>query len=440
MVERTQDRAPARQSIWTASGRVRLETLILVRWMAIAGQTAGVLFVEYVLKLDLALGPALGVIALSAWVNIFLMVARPAQGPVREWEAAAQLAYDLLQLAALLGLTGGARNPFLLLFIAPVAVSAAVMRPAITAALAGFAIVCVGALLLWRQPLPWLANAPLDLPQLYEFGMAAAVVTGLVFTGIYAWRVAAEEERAKLALAAAEAVLAREQRLSALGALAAATAHEMGTPLATMHLVAKEMARGLAPDSPLTEDVQLLVSEAERCRAILQRLGREPGESDPLLGRAGLKALLEETAAPHRGLEREIVIRLSGPQGEAPPQVRRLPEILHGLGALIENAVGFSAREVEIAATWNEREIAIAVRDDGPGFPADILPRLGAPYLSARGDADRAGGGLGLGFFIAKTLLERSGATLEARNRTPPRTGAIVRVLWPRAAIEAPAP
>ncbi|MBL8548981.1 MAG: ActS/PrrB/RegB family redox-sensitive histidine kinase [Hyphomonadaceae bacterium] len=437
--KRPSEPATPEESIWRASGRMRLETLILVRWIAIAGQTAGVLFVEFVLKLDLALAPTLGIISLSAWVNIFLMISRPAQqGPVREWEAAAQLAYDLLQLAALLGLTGGAQNPFLLLFIAPVAVAATAMRPAVTAALACFAIVCVVALLFLRSPLPWLEGAPLDLPQLYEFGMATAVVTGLAFTGVYAWRVAAEEERAKLALAAAEAVLAREQRVSALGALAAAAAHELGTPLATMHLVAKEMARELPQDSPMSEDVQLLVSQAERCRAILQQLGREPN-ADPMMARASLRALMEETADAHRGLGRDIVISLSGPDGEAPPDVRRLPEVLHGLGALVENAIGFSEKEVEIAARWDANQIVIAVRDDGPGFPADILRRLGAPYLSARGAIrrGRVGGGLGLGFFIAKTLLERSGAELETRNRKPPRTGAVVRVVWPRAALEA---
>jgi two-component system sensor histidine kinase RegB len=427
-------------SIWTASGRLRLETLILVRWAAIAGQTAAVLFVEYGLRLDLHLGPALGVIAMSAWVNVFLMTARPTQGPVREWEAAAQLAYDILQLALLLGLTGGVRNPFLVLFIAPVAISASVLRPGITAVLAALAVLCVAALMVWRAPLPWTAGAPLALPLLYETGLAAAAVTGLIFTGVYAWTVAAEEERMTLALAAAEAVLAREQRLSALGALAAAAAHELGTPLATIHLVAKETQRSLPPDSPLAEDVNLLVTQAERCRAILQQLAVRPEEGDIVLARAPLGALIDECVKPHLGLGVDIRVSLAGPARETPPTVRRLPEILHGLGSLIENAVAFATSEVEILARWEAQVISIAVRDDGAGFPPDILPRLGDPYLSVRRDAQRgeAAGGLGLGFFIAKTLLERSGAVINAHNRPPPRTGAVVSVTWPRAAIEAP--
>jgi len=426
------------RSVWRRAGRMRLETLILIRWLAIIGQTAAVLFVEFALKLSVPLGPALAVIAASAWVNLFLMIARPIHGPVKEWEAAAQLAYDIAQLAVLLGLTGGVQNPFLLLFIAPVAISASVLRPAITALLASLAIVSVAALGSWGAPLPWLEGATLDLPPLYELGLAAAAITGLIFTATYAWTVAAEEERMTLALAATEAVLAREQRLSALGGLAAAAAHALGTPLATIHLVSKEMARTLPKDSPLTEDVQLLVSQAERCRGILQQLSVKPEEGDAVHARAPLGVLVEEAAGPHRGQGVDIVVTLSGPEGERAPEVRRMPEILHGLGNLVENAVSFAHTEVQLVASWTANTVTISVRDDGPGFSPDILTRLGAPYLSSRRGAARGkAGGLGLGFFIAKTLLEGSGAKVTARNRGGAHGGAVVIVEWPRASIEA---
>ncbi|MGE0829010.1 MAG: ActS/PrrB/RegB family redox-sensitive histidine kinase [Hyphomonadaceae bacterium] len=432
-------------SPWQATGRVRLDTLILVRWMAIGGQTAAVLFIEFILRLDLQLGPTLSIIALSAWVNLFLMIARPTQGPVREWEAAAQLAYDIAQLAVLLGLTGGVANPFTLLLLAPVAVSAAVLRRSLAALLAVLTVIVVAVLTFWHAPLPWHPGRALHLPDLYLAGMATAVIIGILFISLYGWRVATEENRMTLALAATESVLAREQRLSALGALAAAAAHELGTPLATIHLVAKEMARTLPKDSPLMEDAQLLVQQSERCRAILTQLGRKPETGDVVHARMPLQALLEEAAEPHRGLGAEIRITLSAMEPldvrvDPPPTVKRLPEILHGLGALIENAVGFADAEVEILARWSAEEIIVSVRDDGQGFPPDILPRLGSPFLSARGPIMRGkvGGGMGLGFFIAKTLLERSGGAVEARNRAPPRKGAVVRVIWARAAIEAP--
>lgn len=423
----------------SASGRVRLRTLVLLRWMAVAGQTAALVYVRFGLGFDVPLAAGLGVIAVSAWVNIFLMVARPSQGVVQDWEAAAQLAYDVLQLAVLLALTGGVANPFLLLFIAPVAVSAIVLRPTVTIALAGLTYVCIAALALWHLPLPWRPGESYEPPMIYQFGLAAAVLIGLGFTSVYAWRVAAEEERLSAALSEVQTVLAREQKLSALGGLAAAAAHELGTPLATIHLVAKEMERGLAQDSPLLEDVQLLVSQSERCRGILKQLTNRKDQGDAVHERLSLETLLEDAAGRHFDLGRTVTITVENgaPEGARAPEIRRLPEMIHGLGNIIENAVGFAAEKVDVSAKWTENEITIVIRDDGPGFPPQVLTRLGEPYVSERASGDR-GGGLGLGFFIAKTLLERTGARIEANNRTLPRTGAVVRATWARAAIEAP--
>jgi two-component system, sensor histidine kinase RegB len=413
--------------------RVRLRTLILLRWMAVLGQTIAVLYVRYGLQLEFPHWAALAAIALSAALNLFLMAARPIQGLVRDWEAAAQLAYDVVQLAVLLALTGGLQNPFVFLFIAPVAVSATVLRPAVTAMLAALTFLCVGAIAIWREPLPWPAGAVFELPPLYLMGVVAAVLVGLGFTSVYAWRVSAEEERLNIALAAVQAVLAREQRVSALGALSAAAAHELGTPLATIYLVAKEMAREAAPDDPRTEDLNLLVTQSERCRSILAQLSSRREETDAMHARAPIAALLEEIAAPHRGLGAEVAIIT---QEEGQIELKRLPEIVHALGAFVENAVGFALRRVEIEARWDAEEVAVIVRDDGPGFAPSVLARLGEPYLTER-DAGAAGG-LGLGFFIAKTLIERSGAALDVQNRAPPHSGAVVRARWPRIAIEAP--
>lgn len=433
------DFARAAGAAWTAYGRVRLRTLILLRWLAIAGQTAAVLFVQFVLGFDLPLAAALAAIAASAWLNLILMFAFPAQRLVREWEAALQLAYDIVQLTILVGLTGGISNPFLLLLIAPVAISG-VLRSGTTAVLAGLAFACVGALSLWSAPLPWEITGGFELPALYRFGLVTAVLIGLAFTSVYAARIANEEERLNAALDAVQSVLAREQKMSALGGLAAAAAHELGTPLATIHLVAKEMAREVQAGTPLAEDVQLLISQSERCREILRQLSSRGDEGDAVHSRLSLAALLEESVEPHRGLGAEIEVTAQPMTGSTTPapEIRRLPEIIYGLNNLIENAVGFAASRVDVSARWSADTIEIVVRDDGPGFPPTMLARLGEPYVSARGQESR-GGGLGLGFFIAKTLMERTGAQLEHRNRTPPRTGAVVTATWPRQAIEAPA-
>jgi len=430
----TEPRPPAPvPSFWSATSRVRIRTLVLLRWLAILGQTFAVLFVRYVLNVDFPLDWALAAIGVSIIVNLALT--RRSQDLAREWEAAAQLGYDAVQLAVLLALTGGLQNPFVFLFIAPVAVSATVLRPQVTAMLAALTFICVGAISVWRLPLPWPDGATFTMPPLYQMGIAAAVLVGLGFTSVYAWRVAAEEERLNIALAAVQAVLSREQTLSALGGLAAAAAHELGTPLATIHLVAKEMTRELKPDDPRYEDLQLLVMQSERCRAILGQLSANRERGDVMIQRAPIKVLLEEVTSPHEGLGTEIVVDA---QGDGPLEVRRMPEIVHALGGFIENAVGFARTRVDIEARWTAVPIEIAVRDDGPGFAPAILNRLGEPYLTER-DEEGIAGGLGLGFFISKTLLERSGAKLEVRNRRPPQHGALVKAVWPRAAIEAPA-
>ncbi|MET0181680.1 MAG: ActS/PrrB/RegB family redox-sensitive histidine kinase [Caulobacterales bacterium] len=429
--------APRGEAPLAGTSRVRLRTLIFLRWLAVIGQVLSLLFVRYGLGFELPLGSCLAAITVSACLNVALMVTRSNQALVPDWEAAAQLAYDVLQLAVLLALTGGVQNPFIFLFVAPVAVSAAVLRPSATAGLTALCFISIGALAVWHEPLPWPADQELFLPQLYQIGMTTSVMICLGFTSVYAWRVAAEEERLNLALSAAEAVLAREQKLSALGGLAAAAAHELGTPLATIHLVAKEMARELPPDSPFAEDAQLLMSQSERCRAILTQLSNHGESGDAMHGRAPLKALVDEAAEPPQGLEAEIVISVEAPEGERAPEVRRLPEILHGLGAFIENAVGFADSRVEVIARWTANEIEITVRDDGPGFSPSIIGRLGEPYVSERSENDGQGG-LGLGFFIAKTLIERTGARLTVRNRTAPGKGASIRAVWPRIALEAP--
>jgi two-component system sensor histidine kinase RegB len=420
-------------SLWTTTSRVNMRTLVLLRWLAVFGQTVAVLFVRYVLNVEFPIAWALAAIGASVGVNLLIMTSRPNQGLALEWEAALQLTYDVVQLAVLLAITGGLQNPFVFLFVAPVAVSASILRPVVTAMLAALTFACVGAISIWRLPLPWPEGAAFEIPPLYEMGIAAAVLIGLGFTSVYAWRVAAEEERLNIALNAVQAVLSREQTLSALGGLAAAAAHELGTPLATIHLVAKEMARGLPANDPRIEDITLLVTQSERCRAILSQLSATRENGDAMHARAPIRSFLEEIAAPHQGLGADIVISA---EGEGPFEIRRLPEILHSLGGIVENAVGFARSRVDIEARWRAEDVEIIVRDDGPGFASGVLNRLGEPYVTER-EAGSAGG-LGLGFFIAKTLLERSGAKVEVKNRAPRGGGAIVRAHWPRLAIEAP--
>ena len=299
----------------------------------------------------------------------------------------------------------------------------------------GLALVCITVpVVFFISPLPWYPDEALDQPAIYLIGVWAALVCGLIFNGFYAWRVAEETRRMSNALAATEMILAREQQLSALDGLAAAAAHELGTPLATIALVAKELKREL-PDAPaFNDDLDLLYSQAQRCRQILSTLTNHPDDGDAVFARMRLSAMLEEIVEPLRTGEVEILVTQEGEGDE--PEVLRNPGMLHGLGNLLDNAADFAKASVRVSATWNEDMLAITIEDDGPGFAQEIIDKLGEPYVTTRGSASRmrpgdAGHeGMGLGFFIAKTLLERSGAWVTLANQPLPDHGAIVRIEW----------
>jgi len=419
--------------------RPRQRTLVLLRWMAVAGQATVLLVVHFGLGFETPLSWCLLTIGLSAWFNVALFLTRPMSAELSDAETTLQVSFDLLQATVLIALTGGMNNPFVLLLIGPVAVGTAALpsRQALVIGLLGVA--CATALKYVHLPLPWVTPAGLDLPYVYEVGMWTATVVGMGFTAGYAWLASRDSARMELALATAQHVLAREQRMSALGALAAAAAHELGTPLATIQITAKEMSR-TAPDADgLKEDAQLLVSQAERCREILKRLSRDPEAGDAMAGRTTLDVLLEEVAEPHRGFGPDVIATVRAQDGAPAPVVTRSPEILQALTALVENAVDFAHSHVILLATHDLQTITIEVADDGPGFTAAVLAKLGEPYVTSRPNAEgsRTGhAGMGLGFFIAKTLLERSGATVTFRNGR--RGGAVVCACWERPLLEAP--
>ncbi|MEQ8403868.1 MAG: ActS/PrrB/RegB family redox-sensitive histidine kinase [Oceanicaulis sp.] len=415
-------------------GRVRLRTLILLRWLAVVGQTVCVVVVHYGLGFDLPLGLCLGVIAASAWVNAWLSLAMSTQRFAKDWEAFAQLAYDVAQLMVLLALTGGLLNPFSVMLVGPVVISVAALPTRWWVTLAAFAIAGSITLSIWHLPLPWFTGEAINLPPTYQVGMWTALAIAIGFTAVYAWRVGSEARRMGTALAATQTVLAREQRLSALGALSAAAAHELGTPLATIQLTAKEMQRE-AKDELMKEDAALIVSQAQRCREILQRLSQTQDATDEMHDRVGLREALEEAAAPLQGLGAIISVKLTPPEGEpAAPVLQRRAEVLYAVGNFVENAVDFATSEVVVSGAWSEDKIVLTVQDDGPGFPADILAKLGEPYITTR-RAEPGHGGLGLGVFIAITLTERVGGKVELSNAAG--GGARVTMELPRKPLEA---
>jgi two-component system sensor histidine kinase RegB len=417
--------------------RVRLMTLVLLRWLALAGQAIAVFTVHFGLGYPVPLQYCIPIIAVSALLNVFVSLRSPSTRRLTQHATAAYLAFDLIQLTLLLAVTGGLENPFAVLLVAPVAIAAATLPRRSMQIIVVLALLSTTVLGFEHMPLPWNPVDPFRLRIQYVWGIWFAVVLAIGFTAIYAHRIASETRHMAEALAATQAILTREHRLAALGGLAAAAAHELGTPLATIALVAKELKREVPEDSPIAEDVELITSQAQRCREILSRLSMRPEEGDEHASRTPLRALLDEVMEPHRdfGIALDLVLESRGTE----PIVERKPELRHGLGNIIENAVDFARSRVLLRASWNEDEIALKVIDDGPGFSLAVIDRLGEPYVTTRPAATnlRADGdddipqGMGLGFFIAKTLIERIGGQFRFENLGG-AGGAMVEVRWPR--------
>src|SRR5580692_1984101 len=416
---------------------VRLRALVLIRWAAVAGQLLTAAVVHWGLGFTLPVLAVGGAIALSALLNLTVSLGRPASARIDDREATVFLAFDILQLAVLLYLTGGLVNPFVLLLLAPVAIGATILSLASNIALSLLTIASIALLGIFHQPLPWRGPPP-DFPEIYQAGVWAGLTLTTLLITLYGWRLAEEARQMADALGAAQAALAREQRMSALGALAAAAAHELGSPLSTIAVVTKEMLREVELDDPLREDVELLVAESDRCRSILARLTVDPTQdTSEQYVLVPLPALIE-AAAQNYQREGIIITFEGGPIGEGVPATApiqlRSPEIMQGIGNIVQNAVSFASAEVQIATRWTTEWSEVEVSDDGPGFSEALLDELGTPFISTRQGVE---GHMGLGVFIAKTLLERTGASVSFGNRGNGMGGAAVAVRWPNPVFKA---
>ena len=431
---------------------VRQRTLILLRWMAIAGQIAAILVASQVYGLQLPLGLCALAVGLSVIANLALVMLFPETRRLTETEAFFTLLFDLGQLAFLIFLTGGLTNPFAILVLAPVTISASVLRLRSTLALGALAILIVSAALVWYLPLRFADGSALVIPGIFAFGFWLSIVIGILFLGLYSRRVATEMRSMSEALLATQMALAREQKLTDLAGVVAAAAHELGTPLATIKLVSAELMEELGDQPDLQEDARLIRDQADRCRDILRDMGRA-GKDDLHLRQAPLSAVLREAAEPHlaRGKQVEFAVTPSQDGDTEQPTILRRPEVIHGLRNLVQNAVDFARSHVWIEGEWTARRIIVRITDDGDGFPPGLIGRIGDPFVRARRsdpDLEKRPGyeGMGLGLFIAKTLLERSGADLSFANATDPflapkerpdRSGAVVEAVWDLADLAA---
>jgi two-component system sensor histidine kinase RegB len=424
---------------------VRLRTLLVLRWLAILGQTVTVVIASFYLGLRVELGLCFLAIGASVISNLIAMTIFPENQRLSDRDAMLTLLFDLSQLSFLLFLTGGLNNPFALLILAPVTISATALTMRSTTILGCLAVLMITLLAMFHVPLTTMSGEVLQLPDIFIVGFWSAITIGIVFLSAYARRITSETHSMSQALLATQMALAREQKLTDLGGVVAAAAHELGTPLATIKLVSTELAEELDGQPDLAEDARLIRDQADRCRDILRSMGRA-GKDDLHMRSAPLGAVVREAAEPHadRGVEvlYDFVADPGEPEGQ--PVIWRKPEVIHGLRNLVQNAVDFAETRIWVEGGWGEGQIRIRITDDGHGFPQDLLGRLGDPFLSRRARSqgrDRPGyEGMGLGLFIAKTLLERSGARVTFFNASDPflvaedkaeKSGAVVEVIWP---------
>ena len=396
------------------SNWVRLQTLVRLRWFAIVGQTFAIIVAAQFYALQIETGFVALAIGSSILANVIFGFLYPENRRLSEREAFLILMFDISQLAVLLFITGGLNNPFAVLMLAPVTIAATVLHLRSTVALGVLAMVMITLLSQFYIPLLNADGLSLDLPRLFKFGFWIALNIGIVFLAVYARQVTMEMHTMGEALLATQLALSRAQKLTDLGGVVAATAHELGTPLATIKLVSSELMEDLSDLPDALEDVALIRQEADRCRDILQSMGRA-GKDDLHLRSALIEATVREAAEPHLDRGKTVLFDVAPENDDdlAQPIVQRTPETIHGLRNLIQNAVDFADERVEIDVTWSADTIVVRISDDGAGFPASVLGRIGDPFVRERRqaeDARRPGyQGMGLGLFIAKTLLARSG-------------------------------
>ena len=429
---------------------IRLRTMIWLRWCAIVGQLTAITLAQKFYNLQLELGLCYLAVGVSIVGNLIAIFVFPENKRLNEAENFLMVLFDLLQLSFLLYLTGGLHNPFTILILGPVIVSATIMSLRSTIIIGATALTLVTLMVFFHLPLRTEQGFIMRIADVFVFGQWIAITIAVVFLSLYARQITEEMNSMSDAVVATQMALSRTQMLNNLGGVVAAAAHELGTPLATIKLTSAELIEDLDGQPDLQDDARLIREQADRCRDILQSMGRA-GKQDLHIRSAPLVEVIREAAEPHLNRGKDVLIEAHGADENdfEPPMAMRQPEIIHGLRNLIQNAVDFARATVWIEAQWTETAVSLRVMDDGPGYPTNMLGRIGDPFVrNRRTERDRTARpeyeGMGLGLFIAKTLLQRSGAELSfangvgRSNGTANKRGAIVEVVWPRDAIVPP--
>ena len=403
------------------------KTLVNLRWIAIIGQLIAINFVYFFLKLDLPIVETHIIIVVGFITNIILQF-RIRTNQLKDFNSALFLFYDLLQLSVLLYLTGGIFNPFSLLIIVPTIVSSTFLSMGTTIILGTLTISSLFFLKEHHKILPGLDVYSFNFPEYYLAGALVSIIIGLVFLSYFGIRFSGETKKRSEALDKLQQVMAKEYELDSLGGLAAAAAHSLGTPLATISVVAKELKKEIGDSSKYSKDLDLLISQAKRCSNILKQISKKEISDDQFINLTKVEDLLEEIIISFKE-NTDKKITLSENEDQNKINIKRSPEIVYGLRNFIGNAIKFADKKVSINLKSNEEELILTINDDGPGFAEDIIKLIGEPYLKSKSKETSSKAGLGLGIFLGKTLLERKKGQLVFFNRKDLK-GASVKISW----------
>ena len=403
------------------------KTLVNLRWIAIIGQIIAINFVHFYLKLDLPYIETHIIIFIGFITNIVLQF-NIRTNQLKDLSSSLFLAYDLLQLSALLYLTGGIFNPFVLLIIIPTIVSSTFLSMGTTIILGTLTIGLLFVLKEYHKILPGLDIYNFNFPEYYLAGVLVSIIIGLVFLSYFGIRFSGETKKRSEALDKLQQVMAKEYELDSLDGQAAAAAHSLGTPLATISVVAKELKKEIGNRSKYSKDLDLLISQSKRCSDILKKISKKEISDDQFINLIKVESLLEEIIISFKETsDKKITLLENGDKNKI--NIKRSPEIVFGLRNFIGNAIKFADREIRIKLISDEQNLVLIVNDDGPGFAEDIIKLIGEPYLKSRSKQITNKAGLGLGIFLGKTLLERKKAQLTFFIIEDLK-GAAVKIAW----------
>ena len=403
-------------------------TYINLRWIGIVGQLIAVNFVYLILnfKFNFLLS---NLIIIFGVISNFYLIYVYKKTQLSDRSAFVFLFLDIIQLSTLLYLTGGIVNPFVIFLLIPSVFSSSNLSFKTNSLLVGLTGIAIIILTFYSKDLPSPLSEHYHVSPYYYFSIPIALIVALVFLNYFAMTFGSQSRLRKDALSKMEEVMAKEHELLSLGGQAAAAAHSLGTPLSTIKIISQDLAKQLENNEEFKKDIELLNSQVERCNEILKRLSLNPVEEDDFIDKdLTVREYLSEIISSFREISNKHFL-FNFDQDSNPKKITKSIEIVYGLRNFIGNANKFSRDKIFINLKSDSETTEIIIEDDGDGYPRDILPKIGEPYLKTSNSEEKSKTGLGLGLFIGKTLLEKNFASLNFRN-SKTRSGAEVIISW----------